>query len=1226
VPEHTGMYLPQAGIMSEDDPNAAGVPASAVVLGGTFPGSMWPAANPGLRIGAFLKGPNTSRMSLFLWMVRAAWAAGATVYVETVVDAEALQLDIGILMSRIRFFIPLSVEQLDTFLAVTEASMETEQEGGAGPSAYKASWQNINSAQSFMQALEVMMCQPLGQQFATLSFATPVGPNAASGDRGLDGDESTSDSDLEGAVGSGEARPTFPANSPLTLLDASHVFLPRFLEDDREYGAHAHQLEQGTYIGSVGELGFPQYSAERRLLYKMEPGLGGALAVDDVDGLLSYNLWVDQLTVNELLADFIQQQASDGRMVPPEAMEATTLSDLKEVIRETVGGGAVNMCRPVLAPKWPNQTEDAENNSTGEMAWPWQTAAVYFNQKIMKSTRRLLRAGQISKAKARAILDKLLCNIAAMTYTEHEGINPVYCLVQRDCQRLSNDIERKPARLQSQSASVAKRTFRMLLKKYNGQTVPPSTGLMIQLALAAGGMNMAPAQADAWQIIWTSGFILLYNVWGLQLGFILMGPPDVGKSILAFRIIQCAPRSLGHETHQESGQVTSLHRPIGFKWVDEQDKGRVSAGKKGPPTPEELSLMMALTSGHRTKTLYNRGNPQEGIPHVNVKTVAEGRHVGIDLGNHNFDNALKSRKAVIGMVGSDEGDDVPGKDERALRTVTPEEHGRQLCMQLRMCYGNMCWIPQAFGLQQCPSMVWLAALSIFHSLVTAILVPAGFEKPPPRAIERLKKKAIGHMVYRVMCEFETSGRTLAERDRDRYTNFMRNAVVSFSDVLVAWRELSGLRDDRQEQRQLLQILKAHIRLKSEELDTHFVSTATQPDFYVTSISYASMSEYCPDFGEGLLDALIKRLLYPVNNKAMVVKFDNGDEKGFVGVRKSTVDSTTCLTPNQELIVALLARVVRTPVAGARLWYPEVDQAGVETGNVAFTKAVLEAVLKPALSTMAEFKGWHGSVSSTDIRVAFDQFIIAGGMRETTDARTALSITVHCPMAQGMQMAKPGGLLDPSTVFRGIAAYDAHVDATVAAPSVAQRTQWAAEMEPMGVDPVVVPGPVPAVANLTIHGGLLVTKNVAEVMYAITADKCEKCKMKPPVAQSQDDIMNNAYKHFIDLLMAASGEAQPGQAIYSCSDGGATPPFTLQTVGACDQSKAVRILNPKRADLDKYKHCVMVDTDAGEAVEYDVDPVETILPSGQKHVLISPGDELFPRLLQMHREYNVPELA
>lgn len=1219
VPEvqpHTGFYLPQSGVVAPDQEDSAGVAASAIVLGGSFPGSMWPAANPSLRWGAFLRGTNTTRMSLFLWMVRCAWIAGITVYVETVVDEEALAKKIGIIMNRIRFYIPVNHEQLDILLSTMESSMEpggADRAGNSGTSAYKASWANINSPQTFMVALESMRCQPLPAQFSTLSFSTP----AASGARNGETDSESSDSDFDNAETGPPDSSAYPANSPLTLLNAQHIFMERLLADDERAGAFEHQLHAATYLGSVGELGFPQCSTEHGLLYKLTPGLGGLLSTEDADGLLNYHLPVDRPSVRDVLSSYIEQQASDGRAVSTAVHSASTMPELEAAIADELGGCAVNKSRPLLAPKWANQSEDAENNENSQLTWPLQASAIHYNQKIMAATRKALRLGTITKTKARRILDGLLRHIASMIHQEHEGINPVYCLLQRDRQRLTSDIELTPPKQQSHAVSVARRLFRSLPKKWKGKPVPISTGIMIQLALAAGDMNMAPAQAEAWLTIWTSGPILAWNVWGLQLGYILLGPPDVGKSMLALRLIQSVPPSLGHQTHQESLQVTSLNQPIGFKWVDEQEKGR-TVGKKEMPSVGDLSHMMALSSGCRKKSCYYKGNPQEGIPNVNIKSSAEGRHIGIDLGNNDFAAAVKSRKAVIAMVAGEETDDSPGRGERALRGVTPDEHGRQLCMQLKMCYANMCWFSQAFGLFECASMVWITSLSIFYGLVQAILVPVGFEQVPPRGMERLKKKAIGHMVLRVSTALETSGKSVAERDEMRSAYFMQNAVVSFTDCLLAWRELSALRDDRREKRTMLQVLKSNLKVNADELDTKFVTTASDPDFYVTKIAHANLGQYCTTFGEGLLDTVFKGLSYPTNGKAMVMKFETGEERGMIGVRKTAVDTHNCLTGHQSLIIRLLARVICSDHAGPRLWYPEIDQSGAETGNIAFTKPVLDLIVRPAASALAQFKGWQGVVSSTDVRVAFDQFIFSNGMHELTDSRTALSIMVHCPISTGLVQAQVGGLLDPATVFSGIPEYDA-LDG---APTAAQRATWATAKVADDTGSVSVPGPVPMVANLTIHGGFLVRKEVLGVPHAVSVRKHQECNMKPPEEGTPDDKMDAAMQQFVDLLMAASGEAEPGVPIYFAPDGGKKPPFKLHVVGECADPQGVRILNPMRGRDTSYDEYMMGE-ESDEEIE--VDPITEILPPGEKYVQIRPGNNLFAHFVAMHQKHNVPEL-
>jgi hypothetical protein len=483
----------------------------------------------------------------------------------------------------------------------------------------------------------------------------------------------------------------------------------------------------------------------------------------------------------------------------------------------------------------------------------------------------------------------------------------------------------------------------------------------------------------------------------------------------------------------------------------------------------------------------------------------------------------------------------------------------------------------------------------------------------------LQTQAAAVMAFRVSRAFETRpDLTLADRNEGRSLNFLANGVVSFSDVLLAWMQLTQLSDTRAEEALIMSTLKAAIKLDERQLDIALVELESNKSYYLTTVrGTAGISMLCHQLGDGIVNTLIGKLQFPGNGgKAKLIVVETGDDRGMVAVLKSAVDNPQCRTHTQQQILDFLCMVVHAPVVGPRYWYPVVDNKGEETGEIAFNMAVRDALLRPHCSAL--FKGWFGTTPRDDIKLAYDMFSRSGELTDTDDNGADVSANVHTPIAiggTGVFPAVAGGALDPRTVLQGVRAYDQHHGT----PSIAELTAWARMKPPQYAHvPAITPGALPTVTDLTIHGTLIVSAKLDCVRTAIQSAKCIACRLRPPPILTSNAKMDTALNKFVWALMAVSGEGKPGENVYT----GASSTGLMKIE---DYDQPVTIDNPRRGHTTVDSLIMGPANDTNTTIDHD-DPEEEFFPAGEPTTTFQKGDALYARMITANMAHNCPYLT
>lgn len=1199
--------MPVSGYLAPE--STARIPATAFVLGMTLPLSMWPGGNHQLRLGAFIPTvENNQRMSLFLWLVRSAWSVGITPVMETVVDVDAT-VTLGIDMAvAFRLFVPVQHEDRDVLLATMRGTVEADADGappGGGP---RASWRTIDSVTAFMDAHEAMTGTAMAVRFTQLAFNTPMaGPDP-------DSSSEEEDSDLEEAGQPAGGRGTFSANSPVTLLGVDRVFTEVLREVYCAGGVHPVQVDPGQYIGHQELLfsdGVMRDICGRPLAYRLAPGLHGV--VSDADELLNFaSPWM-QPKMNELRVSYEEKMLSSGMEVPPAVYEATTIESLEAAFVSPAGGPTVRSSL-LKSPEWPDLIGGGgEFDHAARKIWGMQCTVEHRNAKICDAVRMCLRAEKITVAIAQRVVRRQLRHAALLTSIglPTPGVKPAFTHLWRDLRRLSADVETEGAgEARREAAATAHRIFTHVPAGVDGCSLPPGSAYLVQLALVAQRMlNMTMAQVVAFVPIWVSGCSMLRNVWGLQTSWTIIGPPDTGKSHVAAAVLKCTVDSFRNQAHQTSAKVATRNRAAGFHWQDEQAVNRAPAGgkKAALQTSDDLWNLQAGALGYGAYRRFRLGDPSRGVPDRVDEIYTDLRGHNILCSNERSSAAQESRTNLILVANRQQDATLPTRQELTLTPAGPAQEGAAMALQLYQAYANIAWRPQAFGFLETGSL-WLLAVRIFNGLVNAMLVPHGFPAVPPRGLKKLEMQAIAVMRNRLSREFEVKHATLRERNRTRDEFMMRWSVVSLADAAYAWIFLMQLGDTRREEAEIMRTLKAGIKVNPASLETEFVRSVENNKYYVTSVRGGSgLSEQCEGLGAGIVSTVIGKLKVGTEGSARIMEGTVGDEKGCLCVLMEAVNTPTCLTAVQQKVVAFLERVITTPPSGGpRLWYPVVGASGEETGEIAFTLAVNDALLRPVHSAL--FKGWAGATMQADVQVAFDMFVQAGLMRNTDGTHNALSVAVHSPIQIGtaLSTAATGGILDPTTVLAGVPEYEAHTG-----PYVTGELQtWSAGRPPATPGGLVrAPGLPPRVAPLTIHGALVVSGKVVQMRQAVERAKFIECNMLPPVHESTDAAMEQALHKFISMVMLASGEAEVGQWVFGGASMQGDRPYTLLQIA--DVPGPVWIDNPNRAPMESTD--AMMSAPSASDTAYPDNPEDAFLPRSAPRIKIETGMALRRRI-------------
>lgn len=586
---------------------------------------------------------NRCLMNLFAWMIDVSHAAGLTCFMETVVDAEAMEAISWPVVLRCRLFIPVPLSHAEVLLDRMRESLNATAAFGDAPegdsgldvhpgraspavgghlgqrgnsggwsaaSRMPLSSANIDSLAAFLAALQVAIGRPRDdpQNASTVDFSIPGGLGTVSatsrsnllfGDDPDDMDGSAAidavlgeDDDYAGDVDHTlfEGTTSFSARSPLTLLSADNMFSDELIDWDRKQGAHSDQLDQRRYIRE-GRLMFPAMARAARgqfppLVMVIRPNLGGRIG--PADEILSFNWPMSQAPVAMLISQCRATMKYICAKVPRGLDEAKTVGNVRTVLDQMSRVHPRGlMCRPEMidAPDFPHRSEaPALFRHPFEKIWPIQAATIQRTHALLQAATEGYQGGLLDGVKLKQIFCRQLASSLLMMLTPTAGVDPTFSLLAQDLSEVQDFVETglNKAAKTSKTIFLNMQTHSPATKKYpEPREMPLLSQILAQkTALVRGYLNISAAQVEAFIPIEASGHGMGGDDFGqLCQTWLLKGPFDAGKSKVLEILGTCVPDSMWHQTMHKTAGSKTLPEPRGFHMADEQKTNTTSGGK-----------------------------------------------------------------------------------------------------------------------------------------------------------------------------------------------------------------------------------------------------------------------------------------------------------------------------------------------------------------------------------------------------------------------------------------------------------------------------------------------------------------------------------------------------------------------------------------------------------------------------------------------------------------------
>lgn len=1256
--EVAGTYMPMSGF---EPPPVEGISANACVLGLSIPTRlMYPGGSHEMRFEHILPSrKNTQILSLVLWLLQACLQANITVYLESVIDYETYATLGEIIQLRLRVFVPL--DQGPAAILLSEMQSMLERDSTSPPplptSGAACSSHCISSATSFLNAIEACRSGARGTRPLTLSFASASQPpDEVDLEDETYADTTGNDSDAnamrellglqpihpaEGPDGTYAAPTSYAVNCPLSILDMKHMDDASVCRTDLTLGARQEQMNISEYYVQNSMLKFPLFSCGRddgpRLVYTLTPDI---CKMQFADELLKFSQPLNQPTAPVLKQEMIKAYRYASRDIPDALLTANTVDAIERAITEDSEATGYNRLQPSLmeAPCFPHARATPRQDQyphAHEAIWAVQTAVMYSKARLLHLAYAALKAGKIDNEKCGNLVCNELNLIEHMTTSKVPGVNPCFALLQENVNELSSIIENPMP--ETDLAAASKAIFEFVPKTGpHGCRMNFLHRVFSQLtSLAATRLNLTLAQTVAFLPIWVSGCCMLRNEFGLQVAWLMIGPPDTGKSWAASVVLLCTPGGLKRQSHKKSLNVLTKNQKIAFNWVDEQFDGIENAStKKGGEVSQATMLdqsCKALGYGANSRFMFAR----DGHHYVQDE-MSEQRCIEIAGSNLKLTAAQISRKNTLFMVaGSKDNGVTPTRQEcTVLHGTSVNTKGVPEFFQLQIAYANLLWLPHAFGMVP---HVCTASILIFNAMVNAMLVPVGFDAVPPRKLNQLRSQSLAVMTLRLSREWETQeDRTLKERNAGRSLFAMSNMVLHMGDVYLAWGQLTHLSDTRHEEAQILATLKGHIKCDTTCLDISFLECQQNKAYYQTSINgVVGLAAALPGLGLAVSKTLTEKLKFNgLGSMAPILEITSGDERGMFAVSKEAVDNPNCIAPGEQAIINLLSKVVSNQIQGdhgVRLWYPAVDSDGNETGEIIFKRSVRDAILSPGIISTSneQLRAELSACSSEVIQTGYAMLNKSQCLSHEDQGNQELSIWCAHPQQIGpdLKRATRHGMLDEYSVMMANSTYrelweqlekkhkddpaaldeaevdfDTMVDILVPMPHLASSD-----------NPKRVPNTRPMVGKIQLHGCLRCSAKMHEVMHYVSVGKYLAMTLEPPPLLPQEAKMDKALKRFLAAIYAISGE-DVGERAYTGTS--AMQIMTLEDIETFDES--ITIKNPRRRDTQ-------YDDQISNQSINDDDPLDAILPPDQPTVTLRAGDNITDILIRNCRQRNTPFL-
>lgn len=1170
------------------------------------------------------------------------------------------------------------------------ASMQASGGGWAAASGTPLSASNISSPDSFVAAVAACIGQPremarnptLDMNLTAAAVGAEEMPNVmqnmydnAEVDE-LDGENDALDlamngyADDDGEAGvaidgdefgdaahtTGDPVTDLPDTNPLSMLSALHMFSPAILEHDRENGAAEAQLNWHHYVRD-GRLHFPHevrvaHGALPPLVFSLDPHLGGRIG--HADQLLGFVWPIGRAPVRVLLDSCRKQLEISCERASEQLLAATNAAEVRDALRAMSASHPRKiLLQPemVRAPDFPWRPESPSAfRYPMEEIYPVQAAAAQRTSVMMRRIRQTYTGGRITAEKAQRLFQRQMASMRRTFLSETDGVESTYFRAARDAAELTNFVyanaeDQTPAGKEAAGILASLPTHApdgtSSLSDAPGPMPFLSQNMAQFSAFVAFYLKLSSAQASVVVPIWVAVFGMGGDEFEeLQATFDLIGPPDAGKSHAMNAVKLLIISSLvSQHAHMTQGNYT-IPGPRSVMFTDDM-RTSGSTIKTQAALDAEAQRLSMRSLGYHSYRAVKYDSTSEGNPRKLDTRKIDQRTIEVSGMNTKRDKAMESRSTRLFMNKNQSVnavDNLPSRQEMTVSRTKDDPHVEALgaAMSIMVARAMRSWLPFASGCVRYD----LTMTQIFFALTEKFLRPAGFAHMECRELKSLQRQAISYqmLINTRKYWFMTPGvsQEVLEEHVDMF--MLANAVVSAEATLLAWYDIIGLTDTRREEAELLTVLKSRILDSDGELGwAPKTGQDGNSQYYVTSIRGGDdLAAGCPNLGSSIVASVLPKLEYATSDgdsNPRVKRDLSKDFKGHFMISKDAANNPNCLTSTQDAILTFLANVISkpewAPAEGRRDWYAEVKANGEETGNIVFSKRVLDTIMGGIMlsAVSGQMPPWghvFNDIVQSERMIAMEMFASAElfeyrGESAMSDKSATVARPCNAALPGATRLAAARGLYDPITALSLSPDYQSFFEATPSSnPSDDDVRAWLDDVPAEDSSaPKRMPGQRPHVTTYTVPVCLVVSTEVLRVQEAVQVHKCQQCNIRRPPMVTEHERARNAVQTMIDALFAISGEAEPNQIVYC---GSSSSGIRWMEVGEW-KSGQVRVLNPARqitADAT-----LMAGSAVSEVDEGADDVNATILPPHQRTIMLKAGDNLYEKLLMASRQKNVP---
>ena len=653
-----------------------------------------------------------------------------------------------------------------------------------------------------------------------------------------------------------------------------------------------------------------------------------------------------------------------------------------------------------------------------------------------------------------------------------------------------------------------------------------------------------------------------------QIGVCLQGSSDVGKSVCVKIALAAQAKCLQESENDASDKawVADTENYMKIRWMDEMNFGHEKERNK---SKDAKPMQAGMTTGVMYYNQYNLS--RDGGSDTCNKIMRDCRGLWVATMNNELNSALRSRFVIIQTT--QEAKETTGRKKIEKATSDPTNIQKQaaaLSGQLWTSSMVKFWVVHCFG----GVGIDFRMLEVFCALLATMLTPFGITEMMCRDIDKLRAQAQGVMVARVMAQIEKREELEEWADEpDNWINHVRlsGGVVSMKDIMLAF----SLCKPTNAQCKMDHLVR--VAMKRLVVITSGGVTAAETD---ATGRYYVLSTNKKNAASDLTDA-VHRMGMDTNEDMM--------RTALTKLERTSHLKSPCIIYNSASVTnASQLCVLKCIVSNIDV------MTDAETALVVWLQGVKDASARYTTGGLPEN---ISAMSYDETAYMFSRSVhnaIAGTMAATNTALDTMARKLGDKMELAQRSTALFWLLEVTT-------HDGK-------PLIEIHTHDASEMFYRAfVKDTEVPG-AEQCSDDGLFSGRYKTKMV--MPQSIRVNKQALDTFTANQATKDTEAMKR-HRQFIDVLMAVSGEAMPGDKIFldvSPVIDKDTPAAVTHIVGAFDGNIVCK--NPRRLEA------------SSTGSHADIIEEDTVLPESSRTLTFSAGSRLYLQLLDEQSEINI----